>query len=187
MEQLIKLLEGIIPVSDDLQHVLLKNLTSCAFKKGHLLLKAGQVSDKIYFINSGLIRGYYIKDGRDITTGFMKELDFALSPISFFGRQEPFEYLELIEDSSLYALSRDNLNYLYDTFIEFNRVGRSLVEEYYVRSEIRTHFMRVNTAEEKYKIFLNNYSGILNRINNKDIASFIGITPETLSRIRAKR
>ncbi len=187
MEKLINLLENIICVSEDLRLVLLQKVTHCTLKKGSFLLKAGQASDKIYFINSGLVRGYYIKDGRDITTGFMKEFDFVLSPINFFGSQEPFEYLELLEDSDLYVLSRDNLNCLYNTFCEFNKVGRILVEEYYVRSEIRTHFIRANTAEEKYKIFLDTYQSLKNRVSNQDIASYIGVTPETISRIRSRK
>src|SRR5919199_5078916 len=157
MEKLIRLLENIIHVNDELLCFLSQKVTPLALKKGSLLLKAGQISDKIYFIDSGLVRGYYIKDGKDITTGFMKESDFALSPINFFGGQEPFEYLELVEDCNFHVLSRDNLHYLYNSFCEFNIVGRILVEEYYVRSEIRTHFIRANTAEEKYKIFLNTY------------------------------
>lgn len=79
-----KFLNQIIPVSESLRLFLLENIKVHALKRGNLLLQPGQVSDKIYFIEAGLIRAFYIKDGKDITTGFMKESDFALSPISFF-------------------------------------------------------------------------------------------------------
>lgn len=151
------------------------------------MLQPGQVSTRIYFIETGLVGGYYLNNGKEITTGFMKEGDFVISPVSFFRNRPSFEYLQLLEDRQLYALSRPMRFEAYERFAEFNKIGRIDTEEYYVRAELRTHFLRGQTAAEKYYTFLTEYATIVNRVPIQHIASFLGITPETLSRIRAKR
>jgi CRP-like cAMP-binding protein len=187
MEKLFQVIASIIVLNAELVDCFREKVYKQEVKKGNYILDPSKVSDKMFFVESGLIRGFYIKDGKDITTGFMREGDFALSPISFFGNMPPFEYLETVEDCSFYVINRENLQYIYDNFTEFNKVGRVLVEDYYVRSETRTHFIRMNTGEEKYTFFLKNYPWVANRVSNQHIASFIGVTPETLSRIRAKK
>ncbi len=187
METLLQLISNLFPITEQFATELTSSLVTQCMRKATVLLKPGQQSDHIYFIETGLIRGYYIKDGRDITTGFMKEGDFAVSPASFFGRQLSYEYLELIEDSKLYGLAFASLEGLYARFPAFNRVGRVLVEQYYVRSELRAHQIRANTAKERYLSFLNDYRSIAHRISNSQTASFIGLTPETLSRVKSRK
>ncbi|WP_345267298.1 Crp/Fnr family transcriptional regulator [Nibrella viscosa] len=187
MQKRIVALEAIMPLREELQTYLAQNRQTCNVNEGDFLLTPGQTSSKIYFIETGLVRGYYLNNGKELTTGFMKEGDFVISPVSFFRNRPSFEYLQLLEDSRLYALCRDLLFEAYERFAEFNKIGRIVTEEYYVRSELRTHYMRGQTAAEKYSTFLAEYAAIINRVPIQHIASFLGITPETLSRIRAKR
>jgi CRP/FNR family transcriptional regulator, anaerobic regulatory protein len=117
----------------------------------------------------------------------MKEGQFALSPVSFFGQQPSFEFLQLLEDCTLNSITHKQLQQLYVEFPEFNKVGRLLVEQYYIRSELRTHQMRSLSAAERYALCQSTYGAMLNRVSNDHLASFIGLTPETLSRVKSKK
>ena len=187
MEPLLHLLDGIHPISPELRSFFHKTLIRNELPKKHLLLSSGQLSTKMYFIEKGLIRGYYLKDDKDVTTGFLKAGDLVISPASFYTQQPSIEYIELLEPGILWSLTYAQLQYIFMTFVEFNFIARILTEHYYTRSELRTHNMRMLSAEERYEVFCNVYSPILNRVSNKHIASFLGISPETLSRIRANK
>ncbi|GAA4458557.1 Crp/Fnr family transcriptional regulator [Nibrella saemangeumensis] len=187
MNTLLTLIEAIYPVSTALKQSLVSLLSHASLPKGSLLLSPDQISTKIYFVEKGLVRGYYLKDGKDITTGFMPETSFVISPVSFYRQQPSFEYLETLEESPLWSLSYQHLSHLYSQYPEFNYVGRVVTEQYYTRSELRAHHLRMQTADERYRAFLSEYPTLANRVPNKHIASFLGLTPETFSRIRAKR
>ena len=187
MQNLLTLINSIKPMNEDFTAEL-KALTARKFvSKGNDLLKAGSISDRMYFIETGLVRGYYLKDGKDITTGFIKENGIIISPVSFYTRQPTFEYIETVEDSVLWSLTSVDIGHLYERYPLFNFVGRIITEQYYVRSELRAHHLRNLTAEERCQNFFCTYQDLLNRVSSKHIASFLGITPETYSRIRAKR
>lgn len=174
-----------LPSSFDL--LLESQLERHQLPKHDLLLTPDKVSNRMFFIEKGLIQGYYLKEDKDISTGFMGEGQFVISPISFFLQRPSFEYLELLEDSLLWSLTYQQLISLYETYPAFNYVGRIITEQYYINSEVRTHNLRMLTADERYQWFISTYKPVLNRLSNKHIASFLGLTPETVSRIRAKK
>jgi CRP-like cAMP-binding protein len=151
------------------------------------LLQAGQVCNQLWFINQGLARAYYFKEDKEITSWFMMETDFIISVRSFFGQQRSYEYIEMLEPSELVSITYSDLQELYATYSEFNQVGRILTERYYARSEERLFQLRMNTAQERYDALLMAHPTIFQRASLKQIASYLGLTPETLSRLRAKR
>ena len=128
-------LNSIIPISENLKIRLESILRTAEFKKKTVLLKEGQVSNYIYFIESGLIRIYYIKEDKEICSGLICEGGLAISVKSFFNREKSDEFIETIEDTRAQYISFQELEQLYTDFPEFNIVGRRLITQYYVKSE----------------------------------------------------
>lgn len=187
MEPLLALIGALYPVSAGLQVALSQMLRQDAFPRKHWLLQPGQVSDRLYFVEQGVVRGYYLKDGKDVTSWFMREGDFIISIVSFYTRQPAQEYVELLEDTVLWSITYAQLQQLYRDFPEFNVVGRLLTEKYYVLSERRSQNLRMQTAPERYAQLLSDFPDIFGRVPLKYIASHLGISPETLSRLRGRR
>jgi len=174
------------PVSEGIKDYFRKHTFPCSFRKGKLLLKAGEISDHIYFIKKGAVRGF-IRDGaKDITTWITAENEIV-SSISSLDMKEPAqENMQAIENCELLALTYSDFQDLYIKFPEFNILARKLLQKYYQDAERRAFIARVTKAEKKYRLFLIRYGHLANRIPLKYIASFLGITLETLSRVRKK-
>lgn len=192
MEQLMALIDAFWPISSDVKAALRNILHRDVFPRKHWLLQPGQLSDRIYFVEQGVVRGYYLKsggqgDGREVTAWFMRENDFIISIVSFYSRQPAQEYIEFLEDGVVWSITYAQLQQLYHDFPEFNAIGRLLTEKYYVLSERRTQNLRMQTATERYQQLLIDFPAIFRRVPLKHIASHLGISPETLSRLRGLR
>lgn len=179
----INLLSTYHHLSDDLQERLLSKLQTLQVKKKTKILEIGQMSNFIYYIQTGLLRTYYLKDGVEICSAILGEKKMAVSVHSFFQRMPSYEFMETIEPCTLYYFSYNDLEKIYDEFIEFNIVGRKLITEYYCLSEMRSYMLRGQTAAQKISFFLDAYGDLVPRIPRKDIASFLGMTLETLGRV----
>ncbi len=156
------------------------------YPKKTILLKEGQVANYAYFIIKGLTRAYYVTDEKETTRLFMDEGYVITSWISFQTRQPSYEFIETLEDTTLAGIHYNDLQRLYKEFTELNINGRKMVEHFFVRSEERTFMLRKHTAEEKYEFFINHYPDLYQRVSQRQIATFLGMKEETLSRIRAK-
>jgi CRP-like cAMP-binding protein len=184
---LIATLNNISILSGELQHLIKLYLREETIPKKTLLLKEGQVSQRIYFIKKGFIRSYYYKDGNQFTNWFMGEGEIIISVYSFFSRKPSFENIETLEDCVLQSINWDELQDIYTQFPDFNKTGRLITEQYYIRSEERAINLQILSAKQRYESLLNNYPGILQKASLGQIASFLGIKQETLSRIRAEQ
>lgn len=177
------ILEVSASLEADLNHVLrTENLP-----KKYRLHNEGKICRRVYFIEKGLARSfYYDKDGRDITGWFAAENSFTTAVDSFFQQQPSKLFLELLEDSIVHSLTFDEVENLYAKFPEMERFGRLMLLEVFTKTVNRVNAMQFQTAQERYRSFAENYPDILQRASLGHIASFLGITQETLSRIRAK-
>lgn len=184
---LLALLETMQPLSAELRAALASRLRREELPRGTHLLQPGQVAHRLYFVERGVVRGFYLKDGREVSSWFMKEQDFIISIVSFFTQTPSLEYVELLEDATLWSLSYSQLQHLYQQFPAFNYVGRVLTENYYVLSERRTLNLRLQSAPARYEQLLADFPAIFQRVPLKHIASHLGLTPETLSRLRGRR
>ena len=174
------------PMSLGLEQYLEKHIISCTFRKGKLILKAGEMCNYIYFIRKGAVRGFIRESQKDITTWITVEGELVTSIYSLDLKSPATENMQAIEDCEMLALSYTDLNELYSRFPEFNILIRKLLQQYYRDAEGRAFIARLTNAENKYKHFLKNSHHLANRIPLKYIASYLGMTLETLSRVRKK-
>ncbi|RRB06412.1 Crp/Fnr family transcriptional regulator [Larkinella rosea] len=187
METLLNSIRQLQPIAEPLESMLRQMLRRHELPRRHWLLIPGQVSERIFFIEKGVARGYFLKEDREVTSWFMKESDFIISIVSFYSRQPAQEYVELLEESVLWSITYEQLQRLYATFPEFNKVGRLLTERYYLRSEQRAQNLRMQSARERYEQLLTDFPEIFRRVPLKYIASHLGLSPETVSRLRANK
>ena len=187
MKELLSLLGNIYPLSPPLHKYLAEKIKTRTITKKFMLLEAGTISRHIYFINEGLLRCYYIEYGQEICSKFMKEGDFLVSGSSFFLRQKSHEYIQAIENCQLCSLCYDELQFMYKHFPEINIISRTILTKSYLSSEQRLFFIRMKQATDRYNMLMTHYPELILRVPAKYIASYLGISEETLSRIRSKK
>jgi CRP-like cAMP-binding protein len=178
--------KNIHPVSTAVQEFMNQKTFSSHIPKGDLLVTAGDMCSNLYLIRKGVLRSF-VKEGiKEITTWISGEQELVTC-ITCFGLQQPArENIQALEDCELIVMSLEDLQYLYDNFPEANIVGRKILEKYYRDAEERAFIARLMEATSKYKHFIATKSDLLNRVPLKFIASYLGMTLETLSRIRSK-
>lgn len=183
---LLNTLNSIAILSEGLKNQIELCLIEDNVTRKSLLLKEGQVSQRIYYIKKGFVRAYYYKGNNEFTSWFMGEGSIIMSVYSFFSRKPSFENIEVLEDSILQSINWDQLQSIYKSHPEFNQTGRLITEQYYIMSEERTINLQTLNAKQRYEKLLSDYPGILQKASLGQIASFLSIKQETLSRIRAK-
>lgn len=153
-------------------------------KTGTLLLAEGKICRHLYFLNSGLLRWFFWRDGLDRTKYFLYE-NYVFTAIQSFSNQTPAtENIEALEDCDLLAAHYDDADRLYDQCPAWRRFVRQLIQEVQVYTEeILTEF-QTETAEARYRRLLAEEPELVRRVPLKYLASYLGIAPESLSRIR---
>jgi CRP-like cAMP-binding protein len=187
-ELLLQTLNFISPLSQALDKRFREYLIEEKLPKKHHLLREGQTAKKIYFINSGFARAYHnTRQGRECTSWFMGQGDLMISVYSFYTQRPAAENIELLEDSELLSMTWNQLQAIYAEFPAYNFTGRLVTEKYYMLAEERTILLRTATARERYEKLLEMLPGITQRASLGQIASYLSISPETLSRVRANK
>jgi CRP-like cAMP-binding protein len=154
------------------------------YNKGTHLLNEGKVSDYLYFVHKGAVRIYYLKDEKEITEWLTLDNNFFFSIQSFFNRTPSRLSIHVLEESTIYQIHHDDLMRLCDQFHEIEKLFRRMVTASLVISQIRMESIQFETAHQRYQRLLEQSPDILKRIPLNYIASFLGITQETLSRVR---
>jgi CRP-like cAMP-binding protein len=154
-------------------------------QKGEFLLQEGQLSDEYLFLESGFIRSYTTDpEGNDITTNFYGARQVVFEVSSFFTRSKSKETIQALTDCRGYVISFSTLNNLFHTISEFREFGRSMLVKGYVALKQRTLALINETAEERYASLVNTEPAIFQHAPLKHIATYLGITDTSLSRIR---
>ncbi len=154
--------------------------------KNECLVTEGKVCRHLYFLEKGALRGYYQEDGKEITHWFGFENDFVTSFHSFITGQPSVENIQLLEGSILWGIAKERLNELLNQYHEIERLVRIAYEKYYIRLEERFVNAHFKTATDRYEDLLEHAPHIVERVPLGYIASYLGISPETLSRVRGK-
>jgi len=155
-------------------------------KKSFLLME-GESCKTINFVNTGILRAYYNHDGKESTIMFAIEDWWITDMFCFINQQPAMLNIVSIEESSIFTLSKENLEKLYFEVPKFERFFRIIFQNAYIREQLRVIQNLSQTAEQRYHNFQSKYPKVIEKVTQKQIASYLGITPEFLSTIRAKR
>ena len=184
---LIEKIESIHKITKVAEDALIKSLKKVESTKGDFLVSEGKVCKHLYFLETGAVRGFYNVDGKEITHWFGFESDFVTSFHSFITEESSVEYVQAVEDAVLWSISKKEMSALFDQYPEIERLVRMAYEKYYIRLEERYVNAQFKTAKQRYDELLDTNPKILLRAPLGYIASFLGISQETLSRIRGKK
>jgi CRP-like cAMP-binding protein len=156
------------------------------FEKDDLILQQNKVCKNLKFVISGVYRVYQINEGKEITSYFnYKDRNpFVASFISLLTGNPSTEIIECIIPGKLITIPYQDWINLYQISHELNTFGRKMAEYNYVLAMERIESLQYQSASDRYQIFLKYYPNLLNQIPHHYIASYLGITPESLSRIR---
>ncbi|MFK7750437.1 MAG: Crp/Fnr family transcriptional regulator [Kordia sp.] len=155
-------------------------------KKGDYVLREGQICDRITYISTGLFRTFHIKNGNEINTCFCMENSITSSHESFVNQVVSKEYIQALEDAKIVTLSYKNLMKLFQLNPKWESLSRVLTEKECARLSERIDALSFETAKEKYLYLLKKQPEIIQRVAIQHIASYLGVSRETLSRIRSK-
>lgn len=154
-------------------------------KKGEVLIPVNSICKKMYVLNSGTVKQFrYKEDGSEHITWFGFEGDVVSAYTSFVTQEPSLEGVEVIEDCEFIFFSREVAYKLAEKYHAVETFFRELLELYYIASDERLFFLQALTAKQKYEYIFKNMPHFIQRLPQKELASFLGITRETLSRIR---
>ncbi len=165
---------------------ILDKMEAVTLPKGHLVFHAGRAETSFYFIKKGIARAWALQDGNEVTFWFGQEGDTIISMKSYVAGEPGYENIELLEDSELYHLKNRDLHQLYQEDIDVANWGRKFAESELIRTEARFISRQFRTASERYRDLLRENPGLLQRVQLGHIASFLGITQVSLSRVRKR-
>jgi len=172
------------PLSAESSQALAAQLSPHAYPKDTLLVQAGQYADQLFFIYKGVLRAFYLKDGKDITDWFAFDGHFICAINSFFMEIPSPHSIEILEASEIYAIPRPAIEALCQRYHDIERLARLSVTQTMLQLQQRVVSLQFETAQSRYQSLLQTFPDIEQRVALRHIASFLGITQETLSRIR---
>lgn len=184
-EPLLNYFDQLYPLNTEEKELVMTKFNPRLFRKRQFVLQEGDVCTQFNFIVRGCLRMYKIDEkGNTHILQFASENNWINDLGSFHGLRPSSLNIDAIEDTVLLQISRDDLISLYLDSPKFDRIFRVLIENAYVRLQERLLQTISSTAEERYQTFLELYPHLTNRLSQVQIASFLGITPEFLSRLR---
>ncbi|RFM28288.1 Crp/Fnr family transcriptional regulator [Deminuibacter soli] len=183
---LINAFSRIIRLSESEQVYLCSLFTEKTFHKGDHFLQEGQVCREAGFIRQGLVRYYINSEGEDRVYGFGQEYNFVCNYESFLDHSPSQKNIQCIENTEMLILSYANLQLLYRHIAEGEKFGRLMCEQIFVESLRQLTSLYTQQPEERYLRFLETYPDLQQRIPQYYISSYVGVKPQSLSRIRKR-
>lgn len=184
--KLLSYFQRIMPLSHEEIEAIVETMTIKQYKKGTILLKEGQVSTEVYFVLEGCVRQFYLVDGEEKTNNFFTEEQWVISMNSFSQNNPSNHYLDCCIDCSLVVGNREKEELLYKRFPKFETVSRKVMEKVFAEQQEILSSYTTDTAEQRYLKLLSSRPDLIQKIPQYQIASYIGVKPESLSRIRKR-
>ncbi len=186
MNEVRKYIDNISPMNDSDWEFFSSKLKEVRLEKNTTILKIGEIEDYLSFISKGIIRLYIPREESDLTFGFLFENEFVTGYDSFL-TQSPSEYqIETLTETVLWKISNNDLQEVYERTNNGNIIGRKMAEKMFLIKSKRELSLLSKTAEERYLDLFSDRPKLLQQIPLKYIASYIGVTPQALSRIRRR-
>lgn len=186
MDDFIKFVQQYTFLSDEAITTIKKVAREKKYKKGDLLVEQGKTCNHLFFTSEGIVRTYLYKKGKDITHWIYPEKSIFTSWHSYILRKPSSEYNEVTTDANIISISYNDWQELYQNYPKLERFGRLLIEEQMALIDDFYKGYYFLTAKEKYELLTDVFPQITQIANLGHIASMLGISQETLSRIRAK-
>lgn len=187
MKPIIQNISKIISLTPEEEAFFLSKIETKNFKAKTILLSSGQIADSTYFVNSGILRSFNINDNIiEHILHFACEGWWMGDMYSYISRKPGNLFIEVLEDSELEIISRENREELFEKIPKLERFFRILTENSLVAHQERLMDNLSLTAEERFETFCKKYSALMQRIPQKQIASYIGVTPEFFSKMKSK-
>lgn len=174
-----------VSLTEDEKNVLLSLDLFHSVKKGTILLKEGQNSKESYFVLKGCIRTYYLIDGEEKTTAFYTEMD-ALTPHCVINKAPSEYFISCVEDSILTISNADMEMEINSKFPKFELMCRKLSEQLLVKQQMDFDEFKTSSPEQRYLNLLQKRPDLVQRVPQHQLASYLGIKPQSLSRLRAR-
>lgn len=181
-----EILKDFSTLSNESLQLIISKIKLVSLPKNTILMDADKVEKKVYFIKKGMARAYTIDDGNEITFWFGKEGDCILSMRSYVINKPSYETIQLLEDCELYEIEMKELFDLYLSNLEIANWGRKFAEIELINTEERFISRQIGTAKNRYEKLLSENPSLINRVQLGYIASYLGISQVTLSRIRSE-
>lgn len=181
-----KYINNFISFTDAEKQIFESAFTFRQVPKKFKLAEEGKLAKELFFINKGLIRLYYTREGEEITGFIFKENLFASSYDSFLRQVPSIQTLETLEDCDLLVISNKGLEQLYEALPKMQIVARKVAEQRFINAQQMLSSFILDSPEERYRQFEANHGDLLLRVPHHIIASLLGFTPVSLSRIRKR-
>jgi CRP-like cAMP-binding protein len=184
--KLLKYFSRIMPLSEEEIEAIDETMHVQHYKKGTVLLKAEQISSEVYFVLEGIVRQYYLIDGEEKTSDFFADEQWVVSLNSINPNNPSTHYLECCIDCSLLVGNSQKGEDLYKKYPKLETISRKLMERVFADQQEKIEAFTINTPPLRYQNLLKSRPDLFQRIPQYQIASYIGVTPESLSRIRKR-
>lgn len=176
----------ISPLSKEESEAIAESMQTKTFKKGEYLLQEGQISTNTYFILEGCVREYILTDGDEKTTNFFTEEQWAISLNNFAPENTAKHNWVCVEETTVVVGDEQQARALFKRFPRFETISRTIMEAAFLEQKEALSSYYTDSPEQRYLKLLKSRPGLIQRVPQYQLASYIGIKPESLSRIRKR-
>jgi CRP-like cAMP-binding protein len=180
-------IQSITELSRDASDLLLHATRQKPLAKGQVLLAEGQVCQTIWYVEKGYLRTFYNKDGKEINTRFSFENEFVTDLKSLRSGAPSAYRIQAGEAAVVWEFSKETLLELYRQSAEIESFGRNLLEQMLVEQEDHANLFRIHSPTERYAFAVRHFPQLMQRVSLSQLASYLGMARETVSRIRKNR
>ncbi len=184
--KLFALLESLHPLSEDFKSALSERIVPLSFPKGHQLLEVPKIASHAYFLNEGFAMSYSFSTAGKITESFWKPGQIIVAFESFFGQKPSLEVIELMKPSELLSISYEVVEQLLTRFPEALGLYRAMMHWHYTHIRRRLRNMKVSDHADQYNKLLKTFPDLELTVSQRSIATYLGIAPQSLARIKRK-
>ena len=186
IKSLLDSIQNIITLSATEKDIVISLFKEKTYKKGDFFLADGQICKQVGFVTKGLLRYYINHDGEDKTYDFAQENNFVCNYESFIPRAPSTKNIQALEDCEILQISYDDLQLFYKSISQAERFGRIVIEQVFIQTLKDLSSFYTDTPELRYEKILKKHPDLLQRMSQYHIASYVGVKPQSLSRIRKR-